>query len=93
MNAPLNDETESDYGSELDFTDEAILAQLDGPTSESNVIKQTRSLDNNTTGTDGNGAAVNIDMVELAGMSTNKLAEVLKGIEVVPIEEDKRSLW
>ncbi|GAA5990729.1 hypothetical protein JCM5350_007345 [Sporobolomyces pararoseus] len=96
MNSPplSNDGTDSDYGAELDFTDEALLAQLDRVQVESSaVIKQTPSSDEAATDNQETIADGTTELEQLTGLSREKLAEVLSEIEIVKIEEENRSLW
>lgn len=91
-NAP-QDDPDSDYGSELDFTDEALLAQLDGTPASSILIKQQATLPNGEVESSVTlpGPSKEIDVP--TEMTTEEIKEVLKEIEVVQDEEDKRSLW
>ena len=96
MNSPplSNDGTDSDYGAELDFTDDALLAQLDRVQVESSaVIKQTPSSDEAAADNQETTAYGTADLETLTGLSREKLAEVLSEIEIVKIEEENRSLW
>ncbi|GAA5888244.1 hypothetical protein JCM16303_005313 [Sporobolomyces ruberrimus] len=91
-NAPLDD-LDSDYGSELDFTDEALLAQLDETPASSIFIKQQATLPNGEVESSVAlpGPSKEVDVP--TEMTTEEIKEVLKEIEVVQDEEDKRSLW
>ncbi|GAA5951786.1 hypothetical protein JCM3765_003118 [Sporobolomyces pararoseus] len=91
---PSNDETGSDYGSELDFTDEVLLAQLDRvQVGTSAVIKHTPSSDEAATSNNEPPVEAQTELEQINGISKEKLAEVLSEIEVVKRQEENRSLW
>ena len=89
MNPSTTDEPESDYGSELDFTDQALLAQLDG--AHLDVIKSGPHLDND----DAGDATAPAAQSEILGqpISTPKRASAGNMPQDLEIIEDKRSLW
>ncbi|GAA5911050.1 uncharacterized protein JCM6883_004250 [Sporobolomyces salmoneus] len=87
MNGPPHDDTDSDYGSELDFTDEALLDVLDR--AQSSFIKQqSESAQNRPTQTGGSLNEIHVELETLGplvGEASAKLSERRV--------EDQRSLW
>ncbi|GAA6012118.1 hypothetical protein JCM11491_001756 [Sporobolomyces phaffii] len=86
---------ESDYGSELDYTDEALAAQLDQAESIAQLfIKQPERIVNAASGSSQTRAQDQQESGATTESTSERFRTVLEELEGVQvIGEDKRSLW